>query len=88
MNTRGRANVTFAETENRERGEGKNRQVPRFCAAADIRTKPAGPASVGPSSRQKKTRAKSGLVILVARDRIELSTHGFSVQESNSYAIF
>ena len=65
MNTRGRANVTFAETENRERREGRNRQIPCFCAATDIRTKPESPASVGASSRQKKTRAKSGLVILV-----------------------
>ncbi len=30
MNARGRANVTFAETENRERKEGVNSQTPGF----------------------------------------------------------
>ena len=61
MNTSGRANVTFAETENGEHRERENRQIADFYATTDIRTKSASPASVGVSCGQKKTRAKSGL---------------------------
>ena len=70
MNARGRANVLFAETENREHRERKNHPIPCFCATPDIRTKPGIRATTGGNGRKKTNREWLVFWNLVVRGRL------------------